>query len=74
MGVSGGTCVSCADIVRPSLDVVQGVEEVAISMRSRRANMTFDNARTNVVALTDATSTMGSPSKIKSQHGELIQE
>ena len=44
-----------------------GVKDVSVSFRNKTANVTFDGARTNVAALTDATFEMGYPSEVKSR-------
>lgn len=60
-------CASCPYIVRQSLAAVPGVTDVSVSFRNKTAIVTFDSARTNVAALTDATFAMGYPSAVKSQ-------
>ena len=60
-------CASCPYIVKQSLAAVPGVKDVSVSFRNKTANVTFDGARTNVAALTDATFEMGYPSEVKSR-------
>ena len=60
-------CASCPYIVKQSLAAVVGVKDVSISFRNKTAIVTFDSARTNVAALTDATFEMGYPSEVKSR-------
>ena len=60
-------CASCPYIVKQSLAAVPGVKGVSVSFRDKTAIVTFDSARTNVAALTDATFATGYPSKVKSQ-------
>jgi mercuric ion binding protein len=60
-------CASCPYIVKQSLAAVPGVKDVSVSFRNQTAIVTFDSARTNVAALTDATFEMGYPSEVKSQ-------
>ena len=60
-------CASCPYIVKQSLAAVPGVKGVSVSFRDKTAIVTFDGARTNVAALTDATFEMGYPSEVKSQ-------
>lgn len=60
-------CASCPYIVKQSLAAVPGVKDVSVSFRNKTAIVTFDSARTNVAALTDATFEMGYPSEVKSQ-------
>ena len=59
-------CASCPYIVKQSLVAVPGVKNASVSFRDKTATVTFDGARTNVAALTDATFNMGYPSEIKS--------
>jgi len=60
-------CASCPYIVKQSLAAVPGVKEVSVSFRDKTAIVTFDSARTNLAALTDATFEMGYPSEVLSQ-------
>lgn len=62
--VSGMTCVSCPYIVRESLAAVDGVSTVEVSMADRSAIVTFDDSRTDIAALTSATTEMGFPSML----------
>jgi mercuric ion binding protein len=49
---------------------VDGVEEVTISYRKQIAVVRFDDARTAVPALTQATADMGFPSTVMSPGGD----
>ncbi len=60
-------CASCPYIVKKSLAAVPGVKGVSVSFRDKTAVVTFDSARTDVAALTDATFEMGYPSEVKTQ-------
>ncbi len=60
-------CASCPYIVKQSLAAVPGVKDVSVSFRNKTASVTFDGARTNVAALTDATFQMGYPSEVASR-------
>ena len=60
-------CASCPYIVKQSLAAVPGVKGVSVSYRNKTAVVTFDSARTDVAALTDATFEMGYPSEVKTQ-------
>ena len=60
-------CASCPYIVKRSLAAVPGVKGVSVSFRDKTAIVTFDSARTNVAALTDATFEVGYRSEVKSQ-------
>ena len=62
-------CPSCPYIIKRSLMDVDGVEEVAISYRKQIAVVRFDDSRTTVPALTQATADMGFPSSVVSPDG-----
>jgi mercuric ion binding protein len=63
--VQNVSCISCAPIVKRSLARVPGVSQVAVSEadETATATVTFDNARTNVAALVQATTNAGFPSR-----------
>lgn len=65
LSVSGMTCAACPITVKKALNKVAGVEKVDISFEKREASVTFDDAKTNVEALTKATKDAGYPSTIK---------
>ncbi len=65
LSVSGMTCTACPITVKKALNKVAGVEKVDISFEKREAAVTFDDAKTNVEALTKATKDAGYPSTIK---------
>ena len=67
LAVDNVYCASCPYIVKQSLAAAPGVKGVSVSLRNTTAIVTFDGARTNVAALTDATFEMGYPSEVKSQ-------
>jgi len=48
-------CASCPYIVKQSLAAVLGVKGVSVSFRNQTAIVRFDDTRTNVAALTEAT-------------------
>ena len=63
LNVPGMTCPVCPITVRQALRKVPGVEKVAVRYTKREAIVTYDDARTNVAALTKATADAGYPSK-----------
>ena len=63
--VDGMTCASCPYIVKKSLTKVDGVKSVDVSLQARLAVVTFNDAKTNVAAMTDATFRAGFPSALK---------
>jgi len=60
--VPGMTCAACPITVKQALTKVDGVIKTEISLERREAIVTFDDARTNIKALTDATTNAGYPS------------
>lgn len=65
LSVPGMTCSACPITVRKALSRVDGVSETAVSYDKREAVVTFDDARTNVPALTRATTDAGYPAELK---------
>ena len=63
LNVPGMTCPVCPITVRKALREVTGVERVDVRYAKREAIVTYDDARTNVAALTKATADAGYPSK-----------
>lgn len=65
LSVPGMTCAACPITVKKALAKVAGVETAKVSFERREAVVTFDDARTNVQALTKATENVGYPSTVK---------
>ena len=65
LSVPGMTCAVCPLTVKKGLTTVDGVTNAEVSFEKREAVVTFDDARTNVRALTKATEGAGYPSLIK---------
>jgi len=65
LAVENMYCPSCPYIVKKSLTAVDGVKEVKVSLEKKTALVTFDDAKTNVEALTNATFEAGYPSELK---------
>lgn len=63
LAVDNMTCVTCPPIVRKSLTRVAGVARVDVSAESNTATVVFDDAKTTVAALIDATTKAGYPSR-----------
>jgi mercuric ion binding protein len=59
------TCAACPITVKKAISKVAGVEKTEISFEKREAVVTFDDATTNVEALTKATENAGYPSTVK---------
>jgi mercuric ion binding protein len=59
-------CAACPHTVKASLQAVRGVKTVSVSLEQKSALVTYDDAVTNVKALTAATTNAGYPSAPKS--------
>ena len=64
LAVDGMWCAGCSYVVKKTLAGVRGVTEVDVSMADRSALVTFDGAKTEVAALTEATAGVGFPSRV----------
>ncbi len=60
-------CPSCTYIVTRTLQGVDGVLNVRVSYEDQVAVVTFDDDKTDVTALTEATASVGFPSKPATQ-------
>lgn len=58
------TCAACPITVKQALQRVDGVIEAKVSWEPREAIVTYDDAKTNVRSLTEATRNAGYPSKV----------
>jgi periplasmic mercuric ion binding protein len=58
-------CAACPHTVKSSLQAVPGVKAVSVSLADKTAIVTYDDATTNVKALTSATTNAGYPSSPK---------
>jgi mercuric ion binding protein len=66
LAVQNMYCAACPHTVRASLQVVPGVENVTVSLQQKTAVVTYDDSKTNLNALTAATTNAGYPSSPKS--------
>jgi mercuric ion binding protein len=66
LAVQNMYCSACPHTVKSSLQSVPGVKAVSVSYQDKTAVVTFDDERTNVKALTAATTNAGYPSALKS--------
>ena len=66
LAVQNMYCAACPHTVRASLQAVRGVNKVVVSLRNRTAVVTYDDAETDIKALTTATTNAGYPSAPKS--------
>ena len=69
LAVDNMTCATCPYIVKQTLAAVPGVIDVEVSFEDRTAAVTFDDAQTNVTALTAATAGNGYPSRLVADSG-----
>ncbi len=65
LDVPGMTCALCPITVKKAITKVNGVIKAEVSFDKRQAMVTFDDAKTNVEALTKATTDAGYPATVK---------
>lgn len=65
LSVPGMTCVACPITVKKALTKVEGVTKADVNFDEREAIVTFDDTKTNLDALTKATTNAGYPSTLK---------
>ena len=65
LDVPGMTCAACPYIVKKSLTRVDGVKAVDVSFSRKEAQVTFDDAETDVAELVAATTENGFPSEVR---------
>ena len=59
-------CEACPYMVKKTLEHVAGVAKVTVVFKEKTATVVYDDAKTNVKALTDAATSAGFPSTPKS--------
>lgn len=67
LSVPGMYCAVCPITVRKALEKVSGVSTVNVSFEKKEAVVTFDDAKTNIKALEDATFEAGYESTVKEE-------
>lgn len=65
LAVQGMYCGLCSPAVKKALGKVPGVIETKVDFETQTAVVTFDSAKTDVAALTKATTHAGFPSTVK---------
>lgn len=65
LSVPGMTCSACPLTVKLALNKVPGVSKTDVSFEKLQAVVSFDDAKTNLQALTKATADAGYPSTAK---------
>ena len=63
LAVKNMYCPACPYIVGSSLKKIGGVEKVAVSFQKKTAAVTYDDQKTTIAALTQATTQAGYPSQ-----------
>lgn len=67
LSVPSMDCPVCPITVKAALTKVAGVSQAEIVFAKRQATVTFDDAKTNAAALTQATKDAGYPSVVATQ-------
>jgi mercuric ion binding protein len=67
LAIPSMTCPVCPITVKKALTAVSGVSKTNVIFAKREAIVTYDDAKTNVAALTKATTDAGYPSTAKGQ-------
>jgi mercuric ion binding protein len=62
--VSGMTCAACPMTIKKALTEVDGVTHAEVSFDKKEAVVTFDDIKTRVSALIEATTNAGYPSRV----------
>ena len=65
LSVPGMTCASCPITVKKALNKVEGVENIEVNLEKKEAVVTFDDAKTTVETLLEATKNAGFPSSVR---------
>ena len=67
LAVKNMTCAICPITVKKALNGVAGVSRTGVSYERKEALVTFDDAKTNVEALIEATTNAGYPTSVKTK-------
>jgi mercuric ion binding protein len=67
LAVKNMTCAICPITVKKALNGVVGVSRIEVSYERKEALVTFDDAKTNVEALIEATTNAGYPTSVKTK-------
>ena len=67
LSVPSMNCAACPITVRKALEKVSGVQAVKATLEPPEAVITFDDAKTSVDRLTEATKQAGYPSSVKAE-------
>jgi len=66
LAVQKMVCDFCTSAVKRSLEAIPGVAKAVVSLESKTAVVTYDDDKTDVKSLIDATTKAGYPSELKS--------
>ena len=64
LSVTRMKCATCPITVKKALNKVEGVENIEVNLEKKEALVTFDDAKTTVEALVEATTNAGYPSTV----------
>lgn len=64
LSVTGMTCEACPITIKKALNKVEGVEKIEVNLKKKEALVTFDDAKTTIEALLEATKNAGYPSTV----------
>lgn len=64
LSVPGMTCATCPLTLKKALNRVEGIENIEVNLEKKEALVTFDDAKTTVEALLEATKNAGYPSTV----------
>ncbi|MBI3284107.1 MAG: mercury resistance system periplasmic binding protein MerP [Burkholderiales bacterium] len=65
LSIPGMTCSACPITVKKALSKVEGVSKSEVNFEKREVVVSFDDAKTDVKALTKATENAGYPATVK---------
>lgn len=65
LSVPGMHCATCPITIKKALNKIEGVEKIDVAFEKKEVVVTFDDAKTKVEALLEATKNAGYPSTVK---------
>ncbi|MBY0248597.1 MAG: mercury resistance system periplasmic binding protein MerP [Nitrospiraceae bacterium] len=65
LSVTGMTCAACPITIKKALNKVEGVENIEVNLEKKEAVITFEDTKTTVEALLEATKNAGYPSTVR---------
>ncbi len=69
LSVPGMNCASCPYMVKKAISKVDGVLSVSATMKDRSATVAFDDTKTSVDQVREATASIGFPSTVMPSAG-----